>query len=130
MRIAPLALLFLVGCTERLLSIRSEPEGATAYVDGKAVGTTPCDVPFTWYGGRELVLEKEGYRTRTEILDVDAPWWQYPPFDFITDVLLPITVTDRREFAFPLQKQSTQPGEIDEIRTRAEELRKKAREHP
>jgi hypothetical protein len=129
MRLAPLALLLLVGCTDRLLSIRSEPEGATAYLDGRAVGVTPCEVPFVWYGGRELVLEKEGYRSRTEILDVAAPWWQYPVLDFITDVLLPFTLTDRREFSFPLEPQSTDPGRIDEIRKRAEELRLKAREN-
>ncbi len=123
-------LLLLTGCTDRLLEIRSEPPEADVYVDGKRVGKTPCAIPFTWYGDRELVLEKEGYRSRTEILRVRAPWWQWPVLDFITDVILPIRLVDRRFFFFPLAPQRPDPRQAEEIRRRAEELRRQTREKP
>jgi hypothetical protein len=128
-RFTPL-LFLLAGCTDRFLSIRSEPDGAKAYLDGKEIGTTPCEVPFTWYGGRELVLEKTGFRSRTEILDVNAPWWQWPILDFITDVLLPFTITDRRPFLFPLVPMEADAKTIDEVRKRADELRQRSKEKP
>ena len=129
MRFAPLFLL-LAACTDRFIQIRSEPPGATAFLDGKEIGRTPCQVPFAWYGDRELVLEKPGYRSRTEILRIRAPWWQWPVLDFFTDVVLIIPFIDRREFGFVLEKHASSPATIERLKRNADELRKSARENP
>lgn len=126
MRAGFLSLLLLTGCTDRLISLRTEPPDAVAYLDGKEVGHTPCEVPFTWYGDRELVLQKEGFRTKSQILEISAPWWQWPILDVLTDVVLPFLFTDRHEFTIVLEPRSQDPKEAEEVRKRAEELRRRA----
>lgn len=53
------------------LDIHSTPEGATAYIDGKKVGITPCqmDEPLP-RGMRELRLEMEDYYTYTSNIHI------------------------------------------------------------
>lgn len=118
-----LAALPLCGCVERFIALRSEPAGADVYVDGKKVGQTPIDVPYVWYGTREIVLEKRGYREIRERVALNPPWWQYPGFDFITDVLIPFTITDRVEYAFHLERAPVSREEIGEVLRRADETR-------
>lgn len=118
-----LAVLPLCGCVERLIALRSDPDGAEVYVDGEKVGQTPIDVPYVWYGTREIVLEKRGYREIRERVALNPPWWQYPGLDFITDVLLPFTLTDRVEYAFHLERAPVSREEIGEVLRRAEETR-------
>jgi hypothetical protein len=126
--IAALALLApaLAGCVERFVSVRSEPPGATVYVDDEKVGVTPCDVKYTWYGKREIVLVLEKHRPVREIVSLDPPWWQVFPLDFITDVLVPFTITDRVDLSYTLPPASTSREEREEVRRRAEELRRRA----
>ena len=121
-----LAPLCLAGCVDRLISIRSDPDGAEVYVDGEKVGKTPVDVPYVWYGTREIMVEKRGYREVRERVALNPPWWQYPGFDFITDVLIPFTITDREEFAFTLERAPLSREEIDDVRRRAEETKAQA----
>ena len=132
LRLSPLLVVLAMGsgCVERLISIKSDPEGAAVTLDGKRVGTTPCDVPFNWYGGREILVEKEGYTPQLHLEEVNTPWWQYPGLDFLTDVVLPFTLTDRRDFSYTLEKTSGDIKEFEEVKKRAEELRRKARESP
>src|SRR6185503_14144438 len=82
------------GCVERILAIQSDPPGAAAYLDGEKVGTTPCEVSYTWYGTRVLVLELRGYSLVRKEIVLNPPWWQLVPIDFITDVLIPMTLRD------------------------------------
>ena len=49
----PAAALSQAGCVERFLAIHSDPPGAAVYLDGEKVGTTPCEVTYTWYGTRD-----------------------------------------------------------------------------
>ncbi|MFM7737868.1 MAG: PEGA domain-containing protein, partial [Planctomycetota bacterium] len=51
------------GCVQRRMLIRSQPEGAMVTIDRQAIGQTPVSVPFTYYGTREIQLEKDGYQT-------------------------------------------------------------------
>lgn len=118
-----LAVLPLCGCVERLIAIRSEPGGADVYVDGSKIGQTPIDVPYIWYGTREIILEKRGYREIRERVALNPPWWQYPGLDFITDVLLPFTLTDRSDFSFHMERAPLSREEIDGVLRRAEETR-------
>ena len=121
-----LAPLLLAGCVERYIALRSEPAGAEVYLDGEKVGQTPIDIPYIWYGTREVVLEKRGYREIRERVALNPPWWQYPVIDFVTDVLIPFTITDREEFSFHLERAPLSREEIDETLKRAEETKAKA----
>ena len=123
-----LAVPLLGGCVDRVVSIRSEPDGAEVFLDGVKVGETPCEVRYTWYGTRDLVLEKRGYREIREKVSLAGPWWQFPVLDFITDVLIPFTITDRRDLTYTLERAPTTREELLEVRARAEELRRRARD--
>lgn len=127
MKFLPLAAVALLGgCVERIISVRSEPPGATVYVDGEEAGRTPCDVKYVWYGTREVVLELKGHRTVREMIALDAPWWQVFPLDFLTDVVIPFTITDRLERDYTLSAAGLTAPEIEEVRRNAAELREKA----
>ena len=53
-----------------MLSIVSEPAGAVAYVDGRAIGRTPVDVPRLTAGDHRLRLVKDGYLENGRIVTV------------------------------------------------------------
>lgn len=116
----------LTGCVERILAVRSEPPGAMVYLDGEKIGTTPCEVKYLWYGTRELVVELSGYRLVSELVTLSPPWWQVLPLDFVTDVLLPFTITDRVELVRTLEPAPVSNEEVQEVLRRAEELRRRA----
>ncbi len=123
---AALALAGLTGCVERLVAVRSEPPGAAVYLDGEPKGETPLEIPYTWYGTRELVLEKRGFREVRRELALAMPWWQVPPLDLVTDVLLPFTITDRTEVAVTLEPAPVTREELDDVLKRVAEAREKA----
>jgi hypothetical protein len=119
--------LALSGCVERLLSIRSEPSGAAVFVDGQRRGTTPHVERYSFYGGREVTLVKKGYRTHRKLVELDAPWWQIFPFDLITDVVIPFTITDRVELDVVLEKEPPATEALGETLKRANEALEKSR---
>ena len=121
-----LAALSQTGCVERLLAIQSDPPGAAAYLDGEKVGTTPCEVAYTWYGTRVLVLELRGFSLVRKEIVLDPPWWQLVPIDFITDVLIPMTIRDRMSVSYTLDPAPASPEEVNTVLERADELRKRA----
>lgn len=45
------------------LSIKTEPQGATVYIDGKNYGLTPLDVYDIEVGKHEILITKEGYKS-------------------------------------------------------------------
>ena len=114
------------GCVERLLAIQSDPPGAAAYLDGEKVGTTPCEVPYTWYGTRVLVLELRGFTLVRKEIELNPPWWQIVPIDFITDVLIPVTIHDRMSVSYTLEEAPVSQDAIEPVLQRADELRKKS----
>jgi hypothetical protein len=112
------------GCVYRRLVVRSDPPGAQVILDGQEVGNTPVAVPFTYYGTRQLTLVKPGYETRTELVKIPAPWYQYVPLDFVSDNLLLGQVTDRHEINWQLSAQGVVP--LEKLQERAESLRSEA----
>lgn len=116
----------LSGCVERIIAVRTEPPGAAVYVDDEKVGVTPCEVRYSWYGTRSLAIELEGYRGVRELVNLRPPWWQIFPLDFVTDVLIPFTITDRVELSYALEPARASPREAEEVKRRAAELREKA----
>ena len=77
-------LLIQPGCIRRVLMVRSEPEGALVSIDRQIVGQTPVAVPFTYYGTREIRLEKDGYELFETKERIRPPWYDLPPISFLT----------------------------------------------
>lgn len=119
------------GCVERRLLLQSEPAGALVLVDNEPRGKTPVEIPFSYYGARDIVLEKEGFVTLHTVIEVDEPLWQLFPADFVTDVLVPATIEDVHEFSFvlvPEPERDFGPADAAPAIERARDLRGRARE--
>ena len=114
------------GCqsVQRRITVRSVPEGALVMVDGKEVGYTPASVDFTYYGTREITLVKDGYETLTTLQTIQKPWYQYPGVEFVSDNLLPVTVTNRHDITYNLRPTTLQP--TGDLRNRADAFRSRA----
>lgn len=118
-------LVLLCGCIERTLSIKTEPDGATVYLNDEDVGKSPVKVPFTWYGDYDIILRKPGYETLKTNYKVNAPWYQLPLIDLFTECFIPFTLHDDRELpVFALDKQAHPDKE--ELIQHAEDLRQQA----
>ncbi len=124
-RFWPVALLLLSGCVERLLNVKSDPPGAQVFIDGELKGTTPVEIPYTFYGGRDITLEMAGYTSLTKRVYLQPPWWQVFPIDFVSDLLIPFKLTDRQEMRVMMQKEPGEKADINALKGRADELRKK-----
>lgn len=84
------------GCVERRFVIESNVPNAQVYIDNKPVGAAPAYAPFEYYGYYNVTLVHPGYQTVTKRIHVAAPWYAYPPIDFLAEVLWPFHVEDVR----------------------------------
>ncbi len=131
-----LAVVLVTGCVERKMIIRSDPPGATVFLnyDASLLSTTPAEVSFTDYGTYSVRLVSEENEELRAMAEVKAPWWSYPPFDLITELLLPFTIEDRQEFTYELMPLSValSPEVLrkrhQELILRAEEFRVESKE--
>ncbi len=87
----------LSGCVHRRVTILSDPPGALVRVDGRVIGYTPASFDFTWYGEREIQVLKDGYETQTQLVKLSAPWYQWFPFEFLSDNFAGKHIEDRRQ---------------------------------
>jgi hypothetical protein len=110
------------GCVERRYTIRSNPPGALAIVNGEEIGPTPVSRNFTYYGPREITLIADGYQTQTFIQPVSSPWYDNYLTEFFSENVIPWTIRDEREFTYRLQPATVPPSE--ELDARAESLRR------
>lgn len=94
-------LLFLSGCIKRNLHIKSDPPGATIYLNDKEIGTTPLDFDFMWYATHKIELKKENYKPLVELIRIRMPIYLWPPLDFVLE-LVPYTFWDKRELDYTL----------------------------
>jgi hypothetical protein len=104
----------LPGCVTRKMLIRSEPSGLRTLVDRTEVGRTPVEVPFEYYGDREIVILPEAatpegphFSTLRTVARVRPPWWERVPFDFVADVLLPFPLEDVHVLDYRLEPAPT-----------------------
>jgi len=113
------------GCVERLLQVRSEPPGATVYVNGAEVGKTPCDHAFSFYGTVDVTLRAPGYLSQRELHVLSPPWYEIFPADFVAEILLPFHFQDVHQVTVKLapSPQEMSPGQQRELREKAEEMR-------
>jgi hypothetical protein len=109
------------GCVERRYVVTSEPLGALVYRNGVPIGTTPVDDHFVYYGKYHFTLVKEGYETLQVDAPIEAPWYEIPPLDFISENLIPFKIHDVRRLCFQLEPLRTPPAE--EVLPQALQLR-------
>ena len=111
-----LLLLLVPSCVSRKLFIRSDPPGARVLLDGDVVGTTPYEADFLSYGTRAIELELAGHRRLIDEMELERPWWQYPPFDVATDLIIPWTIESHFTFDFSLQRYEDDVLTMDDAR--------------
>ena len=87
-------LLALSGCVERTLLVKSSPTGAEVVVNGRPAGTTPIVYPFYTYGVYELTASRSGCRRLRRKVSVEAPWYEWIPFDFFAENVWPGLIRD------------------------------------
>lgn len=100
---AAIAILLLNGCVERFITVTSKPSGAIVWLNDEEVGVTPVTVPFTWYGDYEVVLRKDGYQTFKTWQRAEAPFYEWPGIDFVTECLIPVLFIDRHQWEYSLE---------------------------
>ena len=115
---------FLGGCVRRTLTIRTEPEGASVWVNDEEVGKSPVMVDFTWYGDYAITCRHEGYEALLGHHRINPPWYQVPPIDFFAEVLTPWTYEDHHAVEFEMVREEL-PARA-EIIERALEMRERA----
>jgi hypothetical protein len=106
------------------MTIVSEPPGASVTLNGRLIGAAPVDVPtslFEYYGDYDVMLLADGYDPLLVRQNVPPPLYGYPFIDFISEVLWPFHVKDKRVFTYQLAPARIVPP--DELQKNAEELR-------
>ena len=120
-----LIILILAGCVERTVRIETDPPGARVIVNDEEVGVSPVKFSFLWYGDYEFIIRKPGYKTLKTHRRIDAPWYQYPPFDLVAETMVATTIRDEHVVG-PFVLQPAEEVSVTEIVQRAEELRGRA----
>lgn len=92
------------GCVLRTLEVKSKPAGAVVYLDDQPVGKTPLTLPFDYYGTRAIRVAKPGHRPHQGEVELDAPWYEWFPLDFFSEILWPGVIHDRHDYAVTLEK--------------------------
>ncbi len=110
-----------MGCVRRRLTVRTQPANAMVYVDRQLLGPSPASTAFTYYGTRHIEIVGDGYRTEKILRNFSPPWYQIPPFDFISETLWPWEIRDERVIDVNLVPDTLVPSE--ELIGRAEDLR-------
>lgn len=118
-----IALLCLMstGCVRRRMTIRSYPAGAQVFVDDREIGTTPCSTSYVYYGKRNVMLVKDGYKTERLVHQFTVPWYEYVPLDFFNENLNPYEIRDERTINVTLTPEENVPTE--QLLERANSLR-------
>lgn len=117
--------MLLTGCVERRIYLRSDPPGADVYIDGEYIGRTrpdshvdgPLYANFIFYGTREYTFRKPGYETVSGRIELEAPWYEYPPIDFFAEVLTPWYIID--EHGIMLEMEKARPADVEGLYQRA-----------
>src|SRR6516225_8984761 len=111
-------LLLFPGCVHRVMTVKSEPDGALVYMNEQEIGRTPLTKEFLWYGNYDVVVRKDGYATLKTQTPVMPPLWQIIPIDLVTD-LMPLT--DEHKLVYHLQPAP--PSDPAALMAHAEDMR-------
>ena len=123
--IAAITLAFPSGCVRRRLTVRTTPPGAVVSVDNQIIGTSPAASSFTYYGTREIRVEKDGFRTEAIKRRLNPPWYEAPVLDFISESLWPWEIRDERLIDVQLVPETIEP--TASVLQRADDLRRQSR---
>jgi len=123
--LASLTIAVSSGCVRRRLTVRTTPPGAVVSVDNQTIGTTPAATSFTYYGTREIRVEKEGYKTESIKRRINPPWYEAPVLDFFSESLWPWEIRDERIIDVQLVPETIEP--TGEVLQRADDLRRQSR---
>lgn len=113
----------LGGCSQRTMTVTSEPDGALVFMNGQEVGRTPFTRDFTWYGRYDVQLRKDGYDTLHAKPMLVAPIWEWPPFDLLAE-LWPGHLHDRRKLNFVMKPTTMQAEDSASMIAGAAEMKK------
>lgn len=102
------------GCVRRTLTITTDPPQARVFVNDQEIGRSEVSTDFLWYGDYDVVIRKEGYQTLQTNWTITPPWYQWIPFDFITEVLWPGWIHDAHKQHYVLVP-ATSPTEAELI---------------
>jgi hypothetical protein len=116
-----LASVLAAGCVDRRMVIHSNVPNAEVFIDDRKVGAAPAYSPFEYYGYYTVTLVHPGYETLSQRVHVGAPWYAYPPFDFLAEVVWPFHIRDTRHYRFDLQPAAK--TRIEDLVNNAEALR-------
>jgi hypothetical protein len=121
--------IFLPGCVERLLRVRSDPVGAEVWVNGESVGQTPLEHPFTFHGTVGIVVRSSGHESRRVLVRLAPPWYERFPLDFFAEHLVPWTMTDAHDVkvTLPRLESSTPPQDREQFEPKIEAARERLR---
>lgn len=114
-----------LGCVRRTIQLTTEPNNALVFLNDQEIGRSEVSTDFLWYGDYDVVIRKEGYKTLKTNWKLTRPWYQYVPFDFITEVLWAGRIHDVHVRHFELEEQQL-PTE-EELIERAEQTRAQTR---
>ncbi len=121
---AALLVLALAGCVERTVRITTRPSGALVTINDEEIGVSPTKSNFTWYGDYDIIIRKPGYKTLKTHYQLNAPWYQVPPIDLISETMVPTVIHDDRELpTFVLEP--AEPPTTQQVLERAQELRER-----
>lgn len=118
----------LNGCVERRYVIETDPPGAVVYRNGKELGASPVDDHFVYYGHYDFTIKKEGFQTQHIRQDIPAPWYQWFPIDFVSEVLVPVQLEDVRHFRYTLLP--VEQPRIEDLLRESENLRNRGHNLP
>ncbi|MDZ4755265.1 MAG: PEGA domain-containing protein [Phycisphaerae bacterium] len=107
------------GCVRRVVTITSDPSGATVWLNDRELGRTPVEAEFTYYGTYDVRLQKDGYEPLDTSADAKSPWWDTIGVDFAAE-LVPAQLKSENLWHFPLEPAST---DTDALLQRAKALR-------
>lgn len=106
------------------MTINTEPQGASVWLNDEEIGRTPVSVDFQWYGDYDVVARLAEYETLRTHQQINAPWYQTPGIDFVAEVLYPGWIVDARELHFELSPESLPTR--DELLDNAKDMRELA----
>ena len=122
----PLLWAACAGCAaQRILTVESDPPGATLRIDDRVVGTTKYDEPFSDYGTRRITLYKAGYHSRSEVVTITPPWYARFPLDIFSEIVFPFGWKDPHSYKLklePVKGEVTEP-DLTPVLERAQALR-------
>lgn len=119
--VAVLGVLACAGCVDRRFIIESNVPNAQVYIDDQPVGAAPAHSSFEYYGHYTVTLVHPGYETVSKRVHVRAPWYAYPPFDFLAEVVWPFHIHDNRRYFFDMHEAAK--TRTDDLLNSAEALR-------